>query len=102
MDMGFDTRIGRADAADQPFGAPEWLAMRARLGAQWLARRTLSRAADGGDAATGCFNSPAVCALAAYANGTRPVNRTALANRKPIGAIDDAAAGAQPTGGRGL
>jgi hypothetical protein len=102
MDMGFDrSRFGLEDAVEQPFGAPEWLAMRARLGAQWVARRALSRAADGAEATTGSFNSPALRALTAYKTGTPSVNPTALGNGKPIGSIGNDTARVQPTGGRG-
>lgn len=100
--MGFDTgRFGTEHAAEQGFGAPEWPAMRARLGAQWVARRALTKAAIGLDAATGSFNSPAACALTAYRPGTPSVNPTALGNGKPIGSIGDDTASVQPTGGRG-
>jgi hypothetical protein len=102
MDMRFETgRIGDDQAAEQPFGAPEWRAMRARLGAQWVARRALSRDADGRVSATGSFSSPAAGTLTGYNAGTPSVNPSALGNGKPIGPIGDDTASAQPIGGRG-
>jgi len=102
MDMGFETgHFGPEQAAQQDSGAPEWLAMRARLGTQWMARRALVGAGGGSEAATGSFNSPAACALTAYKASTPSVNPTALGNGKPIGAIGDDTASAQPTDGRG-
>ncbi len=102
MDMGFtiDAR-GLAHDPEQPFGAPDWRALRDRLGAQWLARRALSLPAGGEEPPSGSFNSPAVFALAAYAGCIESVNPTALGNGKPNQAIGDISANAQPTGGRG-
>jgi hypothetical protein len=102
MDMGFDIgRIGVEHAAEHGFGAPEWSAMRARLEAQWVARRALSRAGEETGGVTGSFNSPVACALVAYRSGTPSVNPTALGNGKPIGSIGDDTAITQPIGGRG-
>jgi hypothetical protein len=83
--MEFDHRnVFTAPALDEPAGVPEWQFLRARLGAQWAARRALT-----GDSPTcGSFYHAAALALAAQPHGIRSVNPTALGYGKPNAAID--------------
>ena len=111
MDIGFDWTEWRpapvaTSAGEVWAGAPDWYVLRARLGAAWLARQALAAPDAGVALPHGSFAPLAAQALGDSGAGSGKVlcsvNRTALGNCKPGGAIAVADAGSSLAGGRGL
>jgi hypothetical protein len=102
MDLGFDPNAWPRDsAADARNGAPEWLALRDRMGAAWSARRALAMCATASAIRSGSFNRTSAAAVAGLDALQFHVNPNALGNGKPDHASNDPAAEAILTGGRG-
>ena len=111
MDIGFDWTEWRpapaaTSAGEAWAGTPDWHVLRARLGAAWLARQALAPPAAGATLPHGSFAPSAAHALCDLGAGPGEilcsVNRTALGNCKPGGAIAVADAGNSLAGSRGL
>jgi hypothetical protein len=103
MDLGFDPKDWPRDsAALVRDGAPDWFALRDLLGAAWSARRALESCAHSEAIPTGSFDVRSAAAVASLEARQCDINPTALGNGKPSHGIEDNAAGAFLTGGRGL
>ena len=106
MDIGFDHNEWRPAPAQRAFAggwssAPEWLALQARLGAAWSARRELAADMRSPTQRCGSFDRNSARAVASFDNASLAVNPIVLANRKPGGGIDAEHAGDLTSGGRG-
>jgi hypothetical protein len=106
MDIGFDSHDWLARSPSHRFeggcsGAPEWLELRARLGAAWSARRELGSYDGSPTIRCGSFHPNWACALAKFEQPSPAVNRIALGNLKPLEGNTDQHTGEMTPGGRG-
>ena len=106
MDIGFDINAWRPPSAAPAFdggcgGAPEWLELRARLGAAWAARRELHLCDATPTVRSGSFNRNLAGELAGFELESPAVNRIALGNLKSGEGNADHCTGKLTPGGRG-
>ena len=106
MDIGFDNNDWRPAVAAHAFGgglggAPEWLELRARLGAAWSARRELGYCDDSEAVHCGSFDRSSALTLAGFELASPAVNRIALGKCKPGEGNAGQHTGEMSPGGRG-
>jgi len=103
MDMAnnHDTApVGHVPGAESAGRTPDWDELRLRLDAACATRRALAES-DSVPAGDASFDLSVVRLLSAYPAGLADVNRTDLANGKPIGGNDPAIASSHNSGDRG-
>jgi hypothetical protein len=110
MEIGFENNYWHPATAAQAsadghggdcHNAPEWLDLRARLGAAWSARRELGHCGVRVAARSGSFDRASANTLATFDAASPAVNPIALGNLKPRWGKAGGRTGVSTPGGRG-